>query len=90
VVFSKDEFELNLNKKTTYINELGLFKNDKTLNIEVIFNVNSFTFKEIIHFMELNKSSNITFKNYVFSSDFMIGSNSSNDRGKVILIENLK
>ncbi|WP_264558134.1 glycosyltransferase family 2 protein [Flavobacterium sp. N2270] len=90
VVFSKDEFELNLNKKTTYLNELGLFKNDKTLNIEVIFNVNSFTFKEIIHFMELNKSSNITFKNHVFSSDFMIGSNSSNDRGKVILIENLK
>ncbi len=90
VVFSKDEFELNLNKKTTYLNELGLFKNDKTLNIEVIFNVNSFTFKEIIHFMELNKSSNITFKNHVFSSYFMIGSNSSNDRGKVILIENLK
>ena len=89
VVFSKDEFELNLNKKTTYLNELGLFKNDKTLNIEVIFNVNSFTFKEIIHFMELNKSSNITFKNHVFTSDFMIGSNSSNDRGKVILIENL-
>ncbi|MEQ3661683.1 MAG: GT2 family glycosyltransferase [Flavobacterium sp.] len=89
VVFSKDEVELNLNKKTTYLNELSLFKNDKTLNVEIIFETNSFTFKEIINFMGMNKSTNITFKNHVFTSDFMIGSNSSNDRGKVILIENL-
>lgn len=88
IVFSKNELHLNLNKKTTYLNELSHFKNNKTVNIEVIFNVNSFTFKEIIHFMEVHKSTNITFKNAVFSSDFLIGSNSSNDRGKVILIEN--
>ena len=59
-------------------------------NVEIIFDTNSFSFSEIIHFMEVHKSTNITFKNAVFSSDFLIGSNSSNDRGKVILIENLK
>lgn len=88
VVFSKNKVELNLNKKTIYLNDLSIFKNDKAVNIEVVFDTNSFSFSEIIHFMEIHKSTNITFKNAAFSSNFLIGSNSSNDRGKVILIDN--
>ena len=89
VVFTKNKIQFNLNKKTTYLNDLSIFKNDKTVNLEVVFDTSAFSFKKIIDFMETHKSSNITFKNHVFTSDFMIGSNSSNDRGKVILIENL-
>jgi len=37
--------------------------------------------------MERNKAANITFKNGIFTSSFLIGSNSSNDRGKVILVD---
>jgi len=90
IVFSKNELQLNLNKKTTYFKDFSAFVNNKNNNVEIIFDTNSFSFSEIIHFMEVHKSTNITFKNAVFSSDFLIGSNSSNDRGKVILIENLK
>ncbi|WP_430400324.1 glycosyltransferase family 2 protein [Flavobacterium sp.] len=90
IVFSKNELQLNLNKKTTYFKDFSAFVNNENNNIEIIFDTNSFSFTEIIHFMEVHKSTNITFKNAVFSSDFLIGSDSSNDRGKVILIENLK
>ena len=88
IVFSKNELQLNLNKKTTYFKDFSAFVNNENNNIEIIFDTNSFSFTEIIHFMEVHKSTNITFKNAVFSSDFLIGSNSSNDRGKVILNEN--
>jgi GT2 family glycosyltransferase len=88
VVFTKNKIQFNLNKKTTYLNDLSIFKNDKTVNLEVVFDTSDFSFKKIIDFMEMHKSANITFKNAVFSSDFLIGSNSSNDRGKVILNEN--
>lgn len=90
IVFSKKELQLNLNKKTTCFKDFRTFVNNKNNNIEIIFDTNSFSFTEIINFMEVHKSANITFKNAVFSSDFLIGSNSSSDRGKVILIENLK
>ena len=89
IVFSKNEFSLNLNKKTTYFKDLSSFTNNKSVNIEIIFDTNCFSFKEIISFMEINKATNITFKNTVFTSRFLIGSNSSNDRGKVILVDKL-
>jgi hypothetical protein len=88
-VFSKNNAELNLKKKTTYFKNLDAFLNNKSSNIEIIFDVNSFSFKQIMTFMERNKAANITFKNKWFASNFLIGSNSSNDRGEVILIDNL-
>ena len=84
IVFSKNNFSLNLNKKTTYLTDFDKFKNDLSKNFELIFDTNSFSFKEIIAFMELNKAKNITYKNYIKSSNYCIGSNNSNDRGEVI------
>ena len=89
IVFSKNEFSLNLNKKTTYFKDLSSFTNNKSVNVEIIFDTNCFLFKDIISFMEINKAANITFKNAVFTSRFLIGSDSSNDRGKVILVDKL-
>jgi GT2 family glycosyltransferase len=89
VVFSKNDFQLNLKKKTTCLKNFEDFINNKESNVEIIFDTNSFSFKEIMTFMEKNRATNITFKNRVFPSDFLIGSNSSNDRGEVILIDNL-
>uniref|UniRef100_UPI00404A9CA6 glycosyltransferase family 2 protein n=1 Tax=Flavobacterium sp. TaxID=239 RepID=UPI00404A9CA6 len=88
VVFSKHEIQFNFDKKTTYFKDLSSFTNNKSVNIEMIFDTNCFSFKEIIGFMEINKAANITFKNYVFSSRFLVGSNSSKDRGKVVLVNN--
>ncbi|WP_338375349.1 glycosyltransferase family 2 protein [uncultured Flavobacterium sp.] len=86
IVFSKSELNLNLKINSTYFKEFNDFRNDSSSNMELIFDVDSFSFKEIITFMEQNKASNLTFKNYIKSSSFCIGSNNSNDRGEIITI----
>jgi GT2 family glycosyltransferase len=85
VFFSKSSFELGWDKKTTYLSDFNQFNNDLSMNVELIFDTNSFSFKEIITFMEIYKTKNITYKNYIKSSNYCIGSNNSNDRGEVIL-----
>ena len=88
IIFSKNSLQLNLNKKETILNDFSEFKNDLTSNIEIIFDTNSFSFKEIIDFMNCNKSKNLTFKNYISKSNFIIGSNNSIDRGEIITLKN--
>jgi len=58
-------------------------ENTKT---EIIFDQNQLDFKTIIQAFETNKNKNFTFKIIPESSDFVIGSNSSFDRGEVIKI----
>lgn len=53
-------------------------------NVEVIFDNAHCSFKSIIESMEALKNENITFKILPAESDFIIGSNSSNDRGEVM------
>jgi GT2 family glycosyltransferase len=55
-------------------------------NAEVILDTNYLSFKNAIHFFEINKNNSFTFKLLPLKSDFIIGSNSSNDRGEVIQI----
>lgn len=86
VVFSQAELDLKLSKKVTYLTDLNQFKNQRQKNIELIFDINSFNFTEIIIFMENNRNHNLTFKNYISSSNYLIGSNNSNDRGQIILL----
>lgn len=62
----------------------------KKSSIEIIFDNNYIDFKEIIKKTQLNKNKKITFKILPQTTDFLIGSNSSNDRGEVIPIPNLK
>lgn len=59
-------------------------ENDK---IEIIFDQNYMDFKTIIHEIQANKNSSFSFKILPKLSDFMIGSNSSFDRGEVVKIE---
>ena len=58
-------------------------KNAKT---EIIFDQNYINFKSIIQSFETNKNKGLTFKIIPESSDYVIGSNSSFDRGEVINI----
>jgi GT2 family glycosyltransferase len=53
---------------------------------EIIFDQNQLDFKTIIQAFETNKNKNFTFKIIPESSDFVIGSDSSFDRGEVIKI----
>ncbi len=86
IVFSKGNLELNLSKKTTYLSDFNQFENQSRKNIEIIFDTTTISFAEIITFMQLNKHENLSFKNYILSSNYLIGSNNSNDRGQIILL----
>lgn len=88
VFFSKEKINLNLEKKVTVFETLSQFKNNENLNIEIVFNTNSLTYKEMISFMNYNKHSNLTFKNYISQSNYCIGSNNSVDRGEVLQLKN--
>ncbi|WP_396218240.1 glycosyltransferase family 2 protein [Flavobacterium sp.] len=85
IVFSKENIQLNLNKPIEYLTDFEQFKITKNVNFELIFDTNSFSFAEIIYFMEKHKSKNITFKNYISQSNYLIGSNNSTDRGEVLI-----
>ena len=86
VVFSQAELDLKLSKKVTYLTDLNQFKHQSQKNIEIIFDITAFSFTEIIIFMEKNRNYNLSFKNYISSSNYLIGSNNSNDRGQIILL----
>ncbi|MBC7439963.1 MAG: glycosyltransferase family 2 protein, partial [Flavobacterium sp.] len=88
IVFSKNNLDLKLTKKVSVLEDFTFFKNNFSKNTEVIFDTTSFRFQEIIAFMETHKNKNITFKNYIHDSSFMIGSNNSNEKGDVIIIKN--
>ena len=57
---------------------------------EIIFDNNYISFKEIIQTIQLNKNKSVTYKILPQKADFLVGSNSSNDRGEVILISDFK
>jgi GT2 family glycosyltransferase len=86
VIFSKVEIGLKSSKKVTYLSDLNQFKNLSKKNIEIIFDVTAFSFTEIITFMQSNKGKNLSFKNYISSSNYLIGSDDSKDRGQIILL----
>ncbi len=55
--------------------------------VEIIYDNNYLTFKSIIESFEQNKNKGFTFKILPQRSEFMIGSNSCNDRGEFISLE---
>ena len=76
--------------KTVYVSEFlnskeVFFPNPKTNHIvEVLFDVNSFSFQDILLKMQDLSNQNFTFKMISQHQDFMIGSDSSDDRGEVV------
>lgn len=87
----KNKLENQLQKKVvrlTDINENALISqaNFSDKNLEILLDNNSFSFQEVIAFLEQNKNRGYTFKIIPHASSFMIGSNSSNDRGEIIEI----
>ncbi|MFC4817219.1 glycosyltransferase family 2 protein [Flavobacterium sp. GCM10023249] len=97
LLFSTDEelrnkIEIQLQKKVirnANIDENALFshRNSPNKQIEILLDNHSFSFKEIIAFMEKNKNRGFTFKIIPENTSYCIGSNSSNDRGEIIQIK---
>ena len=78
------KIEKQLNRKVQLQKkEQSFSKSSKT---EIIFDQNYLNFKDIIQTLEANKNKDYTFKILPKSSSFMIGSNSSFDRGEIVQI----
>lgn len=87
LVTEKDEnLELFKNFKINKIVK-SIDKNQFHKRTEFIIDLNSISFKKAIHIMESNKNSNFTFKMLLPNTNFLIGSNSSNERGEIIFLE---
>jgi GT2 family glycosyltransferase len=86
VVFTQGQLELNVVQKTVYYSSFNQFKSQPSKNREIIFDTTTFGFAEIITFMEQNKNQNLSFKNYIRSSNYLIGSNHSTDKGQIIML----
>ncbi len=83
------KLEIKLKKNVYISNKVNLkelllqsiFKNKSN---EIILDINHINFKDSISFFQKNRSKNTTFKLLPPHSNFIIGSNSSNDRGEII------
>ncbi|MEN2400541.1 glycosyltransferase family 2 protein [Flavobacterium sp. MC2016-06] len=97
VLYSSD---LKLSEKLTHLfkNKVLVFdfKKEKTVNsslllrgkrAEIILDNQHISFRNCIKIIETLKDKSITFKIFPKSTDFIIGSNSRNDRGQIIKIE---
>jgi GT2 family glycosyltransferase len=61
-----------------------------TSNYELVFDVQSFSFQEIITYMNTIKAKNITFRMFLPQSNFILGSNHANDRGIITNLSKLE
>ncbi|MBC7845492.1 MAG: glycosyltransferase family 2 protein [Flavobacterium sp.] len=80
----KETLEKQFNQKVELNKTAQLFP--KSTAAEIIFDQNHLDFKTIIKAFETNKSNSFTFKILPKTSDFIIGSNSSFDRGEIVKI----
>ncbi len=72
---------------STAENSLNSLTNKEGENIEIIFDNNTISFKSIIDSLTRFRNKGFTFKILPQKSDFILGSNSSNDRGEVIALK---
>ena len=86
IVFSDKDINLKTDKSVEYLTDLNQFQVEENKHVEIIFDIDFLDFKEVIFFMEKHKKSNISFKNYISKSNYLIGSYNSNDKGEVILL----
>ena len=83
----KEKLEKHL-KKEVMLHDIKHLS-EENFKSEIIFDQNYLDFKTIIHSFETYKNDNYTYKILPKSTDFLIGSNSSFDRGEVIKILDL-
>jgi GT2 family glycosyltransferase len=84
ILFSKKITELQSLNKVTCLNNLQEFNGNPKITYQLIFDINSFSFMEIMQVMQKWRAKNITFKMYVSQNEYVIGSNSANDIGEII------
>ncbi|WP_298303254.1 glycosyltransferase family 2 protein [Flavobacterium sp.] len=90
VFFTKEDRNIKCFSAVILHSKFDKFKINPNINYEIIFDTDSFSHKEIIDYMEKNRAKNITFKNFLSYSNYIIGSNHSNDIGNVLFLSNFE
>ena len=83
VVFTKHQLQLQSVFPVTYLNTLHDFHTQKYKAVRIVFDTRSFSFEEIIAFMQQYKGSGGSFRNYMPHYEGLIGSDHANDVGGV-------
>jgi GT2 family glycosyltransferase len=83
ILFSKEIFSYQYENHPIYYADFKEFKINPNRNYQLVFNVQSFSFQDIIKYMEVIKAKNVMFSMLLPQSNFIIGSNHANDRGIV-------
>jgi GT2 family glycosyltransferase len=87
----REALQNQLQKKVTRATSIdadALFLQNNTT--EIIFDNALITFKQMISFMETYKNKGFTYKIKPDNGNFILGSNSSNDRGEVVVLKNIQ
>jgi hypothetical protein len=89
VIFSKELFTFPYVSETLMYSKFEELKINPSFKYELVFDIQSFSFYEIINYMNTVRAINITFKMFLPESNFLIGSNNANDKGIIINLSKL-
>lgn len=88
IVFTKHHLQLQTIFPVTYLSALSDFSDRDYKAVRIIFDTRSFSFQEIIAFMQQHKGSGRSFRNYMSQYAGLIGSDHANDVGGVEFLWN--
>lgn len=90
ILFSKDLVSIKYGVGVHTYTKFEALTINPTSNYELVFDVQSFSFLEIITYMHKIKAKNITFRMFLPKSNFILGSNHANDRGIITNLSKLE
>jgi len=90
VIFSNELLTFPYVSETLKYSKFEELKINPSIKYELVFDIQSFSFYEIINFMNTVRAINITFKMFLPESNFLIGSNNANDKGIIINLSKIE
>jgi GT2 family glycosyltransferase len=90
VIFSKELLTFPYVSETLTYSKFEELKINPSFKYELVFDIQSFSFYEIINYMNTVRAINITFKMFLPESNFLIGSNNANDKGIIINLSKIE
>ncbi len=90
VIFSKELLTFSYVSEMLTYSKFEELKINPSFKYELVFDIQSFSFYEIINYMNTVRAINITFKMFLPESNFLIGSNNANDKGIIINLSKIE
>ncbi|MFZ4679946.1 MAG: glycosyltransferase family 2 protein [Flavobacterium sp.] len=90
VIFSNELLTFPYVTETLTYSIFEELKINPSIKYELVFDIQSFSFYEIINYMNTVRAINITFKMFLPESNFLIGGNNANDKGIIINLSKIE